>query len=278
MPVAKHRRAGDVRLWTGGLLLAGLVLTALAAPWLGPQDPLTLDLGQRLLPPTWEHPLGTDHLGRCQLSRLIWGGRVSLLLGILASVLSCGLGLVCGVAAGLANRRLDWPLARIIDMGLAFPGLLLALVMVGAMGAKSWVLVLALASAGWPWWARLTRGLVRAARAQPFVLGGIAAGVGGWRLLRRYILPQVWPAMAVAAAMKTGWMIVALSGLGYLGLSIPAPEPEWGAMLNQARIYLSRAPWLMISPGAAIFVTVLGCNLLAEGLRQHWQVRQVNAW
>jgi ABC-type dipeptide/oligopeptide/nickel transport system permease subunit len=96
-------------------------------------------------------------------------------------------------------------------------------------------------------------------------------------MLRRYILPQIWPALAVAAAMKTGWMIVAISGLGYLGLSVPAPEPEWGAMLNQARLYLTRAPWLMLSPGAAIFSTVLGCNLLAEGLRQRWQVRQINA-
>ncbi|MCA1906227.1 MAG: ABC transporter permease subunit [Desulfarculus sp.] len=271
-------RGGGFHLWAGGLILAGLVLAALAAPWLAPHDPLALDLGQRLLPPAWDHPLGTDHLGRCQLSRLIWGGRVSLILGILASALSWGMGLVGGVAAGLAGRRLDWPLARIIDVGLAFPGLLLALVLVGTLGANPWALVLALAGAGWPWWARLTRSLVRAARGQPFVLGGRAAGVGGWRMLRRYILPQIWPALAVAAAMKTGWMIVAISGLGYLGLSVPAPEPEWGAMLNQARLYLTRAPWLMLSPGAAIFSTVLGCNLLAEGLRQRWQVRQINAW
>lgn len=269
---------GALQLWAGGLVLGGLALAALLAPWLSPQDPLAIDLGGRLLPPEWGHPLGTDHLGRCQLSRLLWGGRVSLWLGLMASALAWGLGLMAGVAAGLAGRRLDWPLARLIDAGLAFPGLLLALVLVGGLGAEPWVLVLALSLSGWPWWARLARGLVREARTRPYVLGGQAAGVGGWRLLRRYIMPQVWPPVAVAAALKTGWMIVALSGLGYLGLAVPAPEPEWGAMLNQSRLHLSRAPWLMLAPGGAVFLTVLACNLIAEGLRRRWQVREVNAW
>lgn len=269
---------GALALWAGGLILGGLALAALLAPWLAPQDPLAIDLGQRLLPPGWAYPLGTDHLGRCQLSRLLWGGRVSLWLGLMAAGLAVGLGLMAGVAAGLARRGLDWSLARLIDVGLAFPGLLLALVLVGGLGAQAWVLVLALALAGWPWWARLVRGLVHDALARPYVLGGRASGVAGWRLLRRYILPPVWPPVAVAAALKTGWMIVALSGLGYLGLAVPAPEPEWGAMLNQSRLYLSRAPWLMLAPGGAVFLTVLACNLIAEGLRRRWQVREVNAW
>lgn len=269
-------RGGPGRLWAGGLILGGLALAALLAPWLAPRDPLAVDLGQRLLPPAWGYPLGTDHLGRCQFSRLVWGGRISLWLGLLASVLAWGLGVAWGLAAGLAGRRLDWLLARLIDVGLAFPGLLLALVLVGMLGSAPWVLVAALACAGWPWWARLTRQQVRVARGKEFVLGGRATGVRGWRLLRRYIMPQVWPPLVVAFALKTGWMIAALSGLGYLGLSVPAPEPEWGAMLNQARLYLSRAPWLMLAPGAAVFLTVLGCNMLAEGLRRRWQVREAD--
>ncbi|MFH1058491.1 MAG: peptide ABC transporter permease, partial [Pseudomonadota bacterium] len=124
---------GALALWAGGLILGGLALAALLAPWLAPQDPLAIDLGQRLLPPGWGHLLGTDHLGRCQLSRLLWGGRVSLWLGLMAAGLAGGLGLAAGVAAGLARRGLDWALARLIDVGLAFPGLLLALVLVGGL-------------------------------------------------------------------------------------------------------------------------------------------------
>lgn len=278
MTGAEPAAKGRAQLWAGVLLLGSLALAALLAPWLAPHDPLAVDLGQRLLPPGGSHLLGTDHLGRCQLSRLLWGGRISLWLGLLASALSWVLGLALGTAAGLARRGADWLLARLIDVGLAFPGLLLTLVLVGALGSDTWVLVSALALAGWPWWARLVRGLVGEALAKPFVLDGRAVGVPGWRLLTSYVMPQVWPSLVVAVALKTGWMIVALSGLGYLGLSVPAPAAEWGAMLNQSRLFLSRAPWLMLAPGAMVFLTVLGCNLLAEGLRRRWQVREAGNW
>lgn len=270
-----ERRPGAGRVWAGGLLLALMALAVWAAPLLAPQDPLRVELGQRLQPPSAAHLLGTDQLGRDQLSRLLYGGRVSLLAGLAASGAALVVGLAWGVGAGLAGRTGDFLLMRTADVGLAFPGLLLALVLVGAWQGGMVALVTALALTGWAWWARLSRGLLREAKSREYVLGGRALGMGGWRLLGCYLLPQMWPPVAVAAAMKTGWIIVALSALGYLGLGIQPPHPEWGAMLQQSRLYMSRAPWLMLAPGGAVFLVVLACNLIAEGLRRRWQIREV---
>ena len=270
-----ERSAGRGRIWAGGLLLALMAAAVLAAPLLVPQDPLWVELGQRLQPPSAAHLLGTDQLGRDQLSRLLHGGRISLLAGLAASGAALVLGMAWGVGAGLAGRAGGFLLMRTADVGLAFPGLLLGLVLVGTWQGGVWALVTALALTGWAWWARLARGLLKEAQGREFVLGGRALGVGGWRLLGSYLLPQVWPPLAVAAAMKTGWIIVALSALGYLGLGIQPPHPEWGAMLQQSRLYMSRAPWLMLAPGGAVFLVVLACNLIAEGLRRRWQIREV---
>ena len=270
-----ERSVGRGRIWAGGLLLALMALAVWASPLLAPQDPLRVELGQRLQPPSAAHLLGTDQLGRDQLSRLLHGGRVSLLAGLAASGAALLVGLAWGVGAGLAGRAGEFLLMRAADVGLAFPGLLLALVLVGTWQGGVWALVTALALTGWAWWARLARGLLKDAQGREFVLGGRALGVGGWRLLGSYLLPQMWPPLAVAAAMKTGWIIVALSALGYLGLGIQPPHPEWGAMLQQSRLYMSRAPWLMLAPGGAVFLVVLACNLIAEGLRRRWQIREV---
>lgn len=269
---------GGARLRSGLTLLILLAAVSLAAPWLAPHDPLEVALGMRLSPPSWEYPLGTDQLGRCELSRVIHGGRISLLAGLAASLMAMGGGLIWGWTAGLAGRLAGAALMRVADVGLAFPGLLLALVLAGSLGPSMWSAVLALALAGWPWWARLTAGLVRAADSREFVMGGRAAGVAGWRLWLRYHLPAVWPSLAVAASLKTSWIVVAISALGYLGLGIRPPQPEWGTMLQESRLFIGRAPWLMASPGLAVFLVVLGCNLVAEGLRQRWQLREARLW
>lgn len=270
-----ERPAGRGRVWAGSLLLVLMAAAVWAAPLLASQDPLRVELGARLQAPSAAHLLGTDQLGRDQLSRLLHGGRVSLLAGLAASGAALALGLAWGVGAGLAGRAGEFLLMRAADVGLAFPGLLLALVLVGTWQGGFWALVVSLALTGWAWWARLTRGLLKEAQGREFVMGGRALGVGGWRLLGSYLLPQMWPPLAVAAAMKTGWIIVALSALGYLGLGIQPPYPEWGAMLQQSRLYMSRAPWLMLAPGGAVFLVVLACNLIAEGLRRRWQIREV---
>ena len=245
-----------------------LILAAAAlAPWLAPRDPLATDLAQRLQPPGWEHPLGTDQLGRCVLSRLLWGARLSLGASLTASLLALGLGGALGLAAGLGGRLADAGLTWLIDAALALPGLMLALVLTGLTGASLEGLVLGLAGAAWPWWARLVRGLAQSAEAKEYVLGARTVGVRGGRLLRHYILPQLREPVLAAAALKTGWIILAISALSYLGLGPEPPAPEWGSMLQESRLYLSRAPWLMLAPGAAVTLTVAACNLLGEGLQ-----------
>jgi peptide/nickel transport system permease protein len=263
---------------TGGCILALLLLMCLAAPWLAPNDPLRIHLADRLGPPSLEYPMGTDHLGRCVLSRLIYGARISMLAGLAASLLSLAIGLMAGLAAGLGNKWVEAPLRGVLDIALAFPGLILALVLVGAMGSSVISLVLGIAGSVWPWWGRLVRGLVKSAAQSEFVMGGRVAGVGGLRLILRYILPQIVPPLLVAASLKTAWIILATASLGYLGLGVQPPTPEWGAMLQESRMYLTKAPWLMLAPGAAVTLAVLCFNLLAEGMRDALQVKQIRGW
>jgi ABC-type dipeptide/oligopeptide/nickel transport system permease subunit len=263
---------------TGACILVVLLFVGLAAPWLAPHDPLRTHLSNRLAEPGLAYPLGTDHLGRCVLSRLIYGARISLWAGLSASILSLALGLLAGIAAGLGRPWLERSLRGVLDIGLAFPGLLLALVLVGAMGPSVPSLVLGIAGSVWPWWGRLVRGLVMSAKQSDFVMGGRVVGVGGFRLVRHYILPQIVPPLLVAASLKTAWIILATAGLGYLGLGVQPPTPEWGAMLQESRMYMTRAPWLMLAPGAAVTAAVLGFNLLAEGMRDSLQIKQVRGW
>ncbi len=203
--MAPVERRGRAALWLGGLLVAGLCLAVLAAPWLAPRDPLAVDLGQRLLPPGGEFPLGSDQLGRCQLSRLLHGGRASLLLGLLAAGLAAGAGTLGGVAAGLAGGRVAWWLSRVVDVALAFPGLLLALVLVGTVGAGPGVLVAALGLVGWGWWARLVAGMVQKARSREHVLGAVAAGLPPGRILLGYVLPSSGPAWWWPWPRRAAW-------------------------------------------------------------------------
>ncbi|MGD8563847.1 MAG: ABC transporter permease, partial [Desulfarculaceae bacterium] len=153
-----------------------------------------------------------------------------------------------------------------------------ALVLVGAMGPSVPSLVLGIVGSVWPWWGRLVRGLVLGAKQSDFVMGGRVVGVEGFRLVWHYILPQIVPPLLVAASLKTAWIILATAGLGYLGLSVQPPTPEWGAMLQESRMYLTKAPWLMLAPGAAVTAVVLSFNLLAEGLRDSLQVKQIRGW
>ena len=271
--------AGHNRMVKAGIyLLILLLFTGLAAPWLAPNDPLRTNLSHRLEPPSPAYPLGTDHLGRCVLSRLMFGSRTSFGVGLAASLLSLLIGLPAGLATGLGRPWLERPLRGMLDIALAFPGLLLALVLVRAMGPSALSLTLGIAGSVWPWWGRLVRGLVRTANQNEFVMGGRVVGVEGLRLVMRYILPQIVPPLLVAASLKTAWIILATASLGYLGLGVQPPTPEWGAMLQESRMYLTRAPWLMLAPGAAVTMAVLGFNLLAEGMRDALQVKQAREW
>ena len=250
----------------GFILLLSIVLTALFAPLVWPNDPYALNLTRRLVAPCTEFPLGTDQLGRCVLSRVMAGARISISGSFVASLLSLLVGGTVGVVAALARPWAGLLLTGVIDMALALPGLILALVFAGLMGVSVKSLVIGLVMAGWPWWARLVRDLVLSAREKEFVLAGRVSGVRGLPLVVRYILPQLKSPVLSAVTLKTGWIILAFSGLSYLGLGPGPPAPEWGNMLQASAIYMTQAPWMMMAPGAAVTLTVLALNLIGESL------------
>jgi len=255
--------------------LAALVFSAAAAPLLSPHDPFYIDLADRLKPPCFQYPLGTDQLGRCVLSRSLHGARLSLLSGLAAVALSLFGGLYVGILSGLAGNRWDAFLMRLTDIALAFPMLILAVVITGILGPSLKSTVIGMALAAWAWWARFVRGIILSAKEKEFVTGGRVIGVHGYRLVRHYILPQLLPPLWVAASLNAGNMIVAISGLSFIGLGAQPPAPEWGVMLKEARIYLSAAPWMAIAPGLGVTLSVLSLNLIGEGIRDLYQIGTV---
>lgn len=258
---------GNIRqLLAGGILLIAMAATALFAPFLSPADPLDPDLLHRLAPPSASHLLGTDQLGRCVLSRVMHGARISMGGALTASSMALFVGAGIGIMAALGPAWLKLLLTAFIDMALALPGLILALVVAGLMGASMQSLVLGLSLASWPWWARFVRTLTLSAWEKEYVLAGRVGGISGARLFIRYILPQMKGPILAAATLKTGWIILSFSGLSYLGLGPQPPTPEWGSMLQEAGIYMTQAPWMMMAPGVAVTLVVLALNLLGEGL------------
>ncbi|MCF8033176.1 MAG: ABC transporter permease subunit [Desulfarculaceae bacterium] len=264
----------NTSLILGGGLVALLLLVALAGPWLAPHDPLKINLAARLAPPSPDYPLGADPLGRCVLSRLLYGCRTSLAVGLMVSAGVMLLGVALGLAAGLGGRYSDFWLMRLVDIVLAFPSLVLTLAVIGLLGPSLPAAAVALCLSWWPVYARLVRGLVLSAREREFVLAARLVGTSGLALVRRHILPSVLPPIMVMASLETGTMVLVLAGLSFLGLGAQPPLPEWGAMLNEARSYIYTAPHLLLAPGLAIFLTVLGFNLLGEGLRDALRVKK----
>ncbi len=256
------------RLTVGCILFALIAAAGMFSPWLAPHDPLAADLSRRLLPPGPAWPLGTDQLGRCVFSRILAGARISLSGAVAASGLALALGAVMGGCAALTRKWGRAFFTGIIDMGLALPGLILALVISGLLGGSFQNLIIGLALANCPWWARLIRGLLLTAGEKDFVLAGQTAGLTKTRLLTHYLLPQLQGPVLAAAALRTGRIILAFSGLTYLGLGPAPPAPEWGRMLQEAGIYMTRAPWLMLAPGLAITLTVAALNLMGTGVKR----------
>jgi peptide/nickel transport system permease protein len=250
----------------GVLLIWGL---SIAAPLLPLPDPNALDLSNRLAPiGAPSHPLGTDEFGRDLLSRLIWGGRVSVTVGIVAVALALTLGALIGLVAGFFRGILDTLLMRIIDVLMAFPYILLAIAVLAALGPGLMNTMLAIGIAGAPYYARLVRGSVLAVREKEFVEGVRALGAGAFRIIFRHILPNIAGPVIIAASLDVGWMIMAAAGMSFLGLGAQPPTAEWGIMLSNGIKYIRLAPHLSILPGLAIFLVVLAINLFGDGLRE----------
>jgi nickel transport system permease protein len=268
--VATLRRpalAGHKSLVTGLLLVGLLVLLALFGQWLAPHDPDLVDLGQRLLPPDASHWLGTDHLGRDLLSRLIVGTRLSLGSVLLTLALVLALGLLVGGVAGFVGGRTDLLLMRLCDMFMTFPTLVLAFFFVTLLGTGLTNVIIAIALSHWAWYARMVRGLVIAQRGREYVLAARLAGASRWARLRQHVLPNIAGPLLVLATMDIGHMLLHVSGLSFLGLGVTPPSAEWGVMINDAKEFIWTHPQLLLLPGLMIFFAVMAFNLLGDALR-----------
>lgn len=248
------------------IVLGTLCAAGLLAPWVAPHPPAAQDLGHRIEGPSRSHPLGRDDLGRDVLSRLLWGARTSLPVALLVVLLSALTGTFAGGLAGATGGALDAALVGLMDLLLAFPGVLLAIALIAVRGPGIGSLVAALSLLGWVAFARLARGEALRLRRLPFVDAARASGAGRGRVLARHLLPHLAPAAAVQAAFALGGVIVAEAGLSFLGLGVPPPAATWGGMLREGTQHLLDAPRLTLWPGAAIAATMLAAQWLGEGL------------
>lgn len=263
----------DRRAAAAAAALVLLVLAGLAAPLLAPADPTATALGERLGPPGTVHALGQDALGRDVLSRLLHGARLSVAVGTATVLVSLLVGVTLGAIAGFAGGRIDEALSRVIDVLLAFPGLLLAIALAAFLGPSVPNVILALSLLGWTGYARLARAEVAAISRRDFVEAAAALGAGPGRIVVRHILPLAAPALLVQAAFGMAGAITAESSLSFLGLGVPPPTPSWGAMVAEGRPFLLVAPHVLVFPGAALALTILALQLLGDLLREGLDVR-----
>jgi peptide/nickel transport system permease protein len=252
-----------------GLVVILLVIaSAVFAPWLTPYNPARLSPRNALKPPNLEgNLLGTDHFGRDQLTRVLYGGRVSLRVGLVAVTIAASFGILLGAIAGFYGGWIDEGIGRFVDIMLAFPGILLALGVITVLGPGLGNVMIALGISGIPGFARLMRGLVLAVRNLDYVLAARALGGSSARQIAKHILPNVWAPVSVYATLQIASFILASAALNYLGLGAEPPTAEWGLMLSESREYIRRAWWLATLPCAATMTTIVAINLLGDGLR-----------
>ncbi len=255
-----------------GILLL-IVASAVLASWIAPHDPLAVNIRHRLSPPAWmeggtaAHPLGTDQVGRDLLSRMIYGGRVSLVVGVTAVLMSATIGVLLGLGAGYFGGNVDWVIMAGINVMLTFPFVLLALAVIAVLGPSLVNMIIVLGTAGWPIYARVVRAETLTIREREFVLAGRALGMSHARLMFRQILPNLVSVIVVIATLQVAQVIILESFLSFLGLGIQPPTPAWGNMLGEGRLYMLNSWWIATFPGLAIFVTTLVINLVGNALR-----------
>lgn len=251
----------------GLLLVGGMSLAALLAPWLAPFDPNAINVDALLLTPSFAHPLGTDALGRDVLSRILYGGRVSLWVGFVAVGISTAIGLALGLAAGYFGRLTDEVIMRGVDVMLCFPSFFLILAVIAFLEPNLTNIMAVIGLTSWMGVARLVRAEAMSLRGRDYVLAARAAGAGPVRIILRHILPNALAPVLVSATLGVAGAILVESSLSFLGLGVQPPDASWGNMLMDGKEVLEVAPWLSVFPGLAILFTVLGYNLLGESLR-----------
>ncbi len=255
------------------VILVALVLTAVIGPFLVPFDPLAMDLDSLRQPPSAVHLLGTDSKGRDILSRLVYGARISLAVGIIAAALSLCIGIVLGLIAGYFSGRADAILSQIFDIFLAFPSLLLAIGISAVMTPGLTSSMLAITLVGWAGFARLVRGVTLSLKEQTYIEASRALGASPARILYKHILPNALPLILVAGSLRIGGFILLEAALSFLGLGVQPPTPTWGSMISLNRAYINSAPWMVVFPGLAISITVIAFNILGDFLRDRLDPR-----
>ncbi len=273
--LVRHRVLGGRWTRAGLAVVVLLALVAVSAPWLAPGDPYRGDLAVALRAPSPAYLLGTDAQGRDVLSRVLFGARLSLTVGLASQAIALGVGLTLGLLAGYYGRWVDAVLMRVADVTLAFPSLLLLIAIAAAVKPSLPVVCVVIGLVGWAGMARLVRGQVLVVRALEYVQAARALGASDARLVTRHLLPNVLGPVVVAATLGVGGAIMAEAALSFVGLGAQPPTPSWGAMVADGRDLLRVAPWVSLFPGVAIGLAVLGLNLVGDGLRDALDVRQV---
>jgi peptide/nickel transport system permease protein len=261
----------------GAMVLIALIIAAVAAPILSPFDPLEQHPGSELLPPGAPYWLGTDNLGRDLLSRIIFGSRASLLVGVLAVALGATVGIITGLAAGYFGGAVDAIIMRFYDALLSFPAILLGIAVVSILGPGMFTVAYALAIASLPGFARLMRSRVLAERERDYVLAARCIGAKDTRIMGVHVLPNAIAPLLIQISLAMAFSVLAESALSFLGLGTQPPQPSWGTMLNESRAYLRTSPGFGIFPGVALAMLLLGLNFFSDALRDALDPRRVNA-
>ena len=249
----------------GLAIIIFMVVVAFAAPLIAPYDPLEQVVADALKPPSPEHLFGTDDVGRDMLSRIIYGGQITLRVGLISVTIAGTVGTILGILAGFYGGWLDTLIMRLIDILLAFPGLLLALTIIAILGPGLFNVMIAVGIGGIPSYTRVARGTTLTVRERDYVMSGRVTGCSDLRIMFRYILPNVLPPLIVLATVGVAGAILTAAGLSFLGLGAQPPTPEWGSMLTNGRTYLRQAWWFTMFPGLAVMVTVLAINMFGDG-------------
>ncbi|MBQ7477382.1 MAG: ABC transporter permease [Selenomonadaceae bacterium] len=268
MDATKNRFLSNRGFVLFGILASIIVLIAIFAPMLsGGIDPAAGNLGDAIKPPDAEHIFGTDKMGRDVYARVLYGARVSLSSTFILVTLIFVVGTALGVVSGYFGGWVDAVIMRLADMMIAFPGLVLAIAVAGMMGPSMRNAIIAIMLVTWPKYARMARSLVLKVRHTDYVDAAIVTGSGTWRMLWKYMLPNTITTLVITAATDIGSMMMELAALSFMGFGAQPPAAEWGAMLNESRDFMQSAPWMMIYPGMAIFITVVVFNMLGDNLR-----------
>lgn len=258
----------------GFMLVMTLIVVALFAPWIAPYDPDQMGAGGMLVSPDESHWFGTDEFGRDMFSRVVFGARLTIQVGVIAVGISLTAGLLIGLVGGYAGGWLEKILMRSVDVLFSFTETLIALAAVAVLGPSLTNAMIAVGIAAIPFYARVAYSVTLVERNRPYFEAAYAAGAGHLRLLFRHLLPNIIPPLIVVATLGVSTAVLAAAGLSFLGLGAQPPSPEWGAMLSAGRDYFTRAPWIMLYPGLAIMITVLAFNLLGDGIREALDPRQ----